>query len=298
MMTKSFGNPFDNVEPQKQVVQQLLCGASVTGLFLRMISFLKRGEPLIRQYGYWIFAVGAGIVLILLEDLDIEPVFSIAATVYGILLIYWAIKWIFGQIRATLKQKKQKTNIELLHLQSQVSPHFFFNTLNNLYGLMEKDSKKAQQLILKLSDMMRYSIYDGQKDAVPLEDEIAYIKSYIALHADRYHKRIDIQFNTQIQKEGMNIRPLLFIILVENAFKHGVESLRENAYVHIHLSAHEPEISFTIENNFENYESQKTQGIGLKNLQRRLELVYPKKHILSHAVANNTYKVRLTLQLI
>lgn len=262
-----------------------------------MILLIERSKHIIRHYRYWIFAVGMAIVLVMLEDLDIEPVFSIAAFLYWSLLFYWAARWIFGQIRATLKQKKEKTNIELLHLQSQVSPHFFFNTLNNLYGLVEKDAKKAKQLILNLSDMMRYSIYDGQKEVVTLEQEVTFIDNYIELHTARYHKKIEIQFSKHIQKEGMSLKPLLFIILVENAFKHGVENLRENAYVHIDITANENEISFVVENNFENNEPSETQGIGLKNLQRRLELVYPKKHTLSHTVVDNLYKAYLTLKL-
>lgn len=263
-----------------------------------MISFTESIRLVIRQYGYWIFAVGMGIVLVVLEDLDIEPFFSIAAFAYWSLLFYWGIRWIFDQIKTTLKQKKEKTNIELLHLQSQVNPHFFFNTLNNLYGLIEKDTKKAQQLILKLSDMMRYSIYDGQKYTVALEEEIEYIDNYIELHTARYYKKIEIKFNKQIQKEGIRVKPLLFIILIENAFKHGVENLRENAYVHIHLTANKNEISFAVENNFEYKEPGEIQGIGLKNLQRRLELIYPKNHSLSLSIANNTYKAQLILKLI
>jgi two-component system, LytTR family, sensor histidine kinase AlgZ len=262
-----------------------------------MISIIKRSKPLIRQYRYWIFALGMGIILIMLEDLDIEPVFSIVAFMYWSLLFFWGAQWIFGQTKTILKQQKEKTNIELLHLQSQVSPHFFFNTLNNLYGLVEKDAKKAQKLILKLSDMMRYSIYDGQKEAVTLEEELIFINNYIELHTARYHKKTQIQVSKHIQKEGMKVKPLLFIILVENAFKHGVENLRENAFVHIHLTANENEIIFAVENNFEDTESGEIQGIGLKNLQRRLELVYPKKHSLSHSVANNIYRAQLTLKL-
>jgi two-component system sensor histidine kinase AlgZ len=262
-----------------------------------MILILEKSRHVIRQYAYWIFALVMGIVLVMLEGLDIEPVFSIAAFLYWSLLFYWAARWIFGQIRATLKQKKEKTNIELLHLQSQVSPHFFFNTLNNLYGLVEKDKHKAQQLILKLSDMMRYSIYEGQKDVVHLEQEVEYIRNYIELNTARYHKRIDIQFNKHIQKEGMSLKPLLLIILVENAFKHGVETLRENAYVNIQLTAIENEISFAVENNFETNEPGQPRGIGLTNLQRRLELVYPKKHVLSLSMADNIYRAHLTLKL-
>ncbi len=263
-----------------------------------MNSSIQQGAPLFRRYGYWIFAVVGGIMLVVLDDLDIEPFFSITAFLYWSLLFYWAARWLFAQFRATLKQKKEKTNIELLHLQSQVSPHFFFNTLNNLYGLVEKDAKQAQQMILKLSDMMRYSIYDGQKEMVPLEHEIDYLSHYMALHTARYHKKIDVQFTRDIQKPGIRVKPLLFIILVENAFKHGVETLRQDAYVHISLAGQEHEIRFSIENNFDDQPLENMAGIGLDNLRRRLALVYPKKHTLSHTVANNVYAAHLTLTLI
>ncbi|MFZ2907465.1 MAG: histidine kinase [Cyclobacteriaceae bacterium] len=261
-----------------------------------MISFVKSSR-VIRRYGYWIFAVGMGIILVVLEDFAIEPASSILAFLYWSLLFFWGARWIFVQIRETLKQKKEKASIELLHLQSQVSPHFFFNTLNNLYGLVGKDSKRAQQLILNLSDMMRYSIYDGQKEMVTLAQEVEFIDNYIELHTARYHKKIEIQFNKDIEIEGLKVRPLLFIILVENAFKHGVETLRENAYVIIQLTANENEIIFAVENNFEHQQAGENQGIGLKNLQRRLDLVYPKTHTFSCSHYNNMYKAQLTLRL-
>lgn len=262
-----------------------------------MISIVERSKPLIRKYGYWLFAVGVGIILIFLEnEEDIEPLFSISAFLYWSLLFYWGARWLFGQIKSTLRQKKEKINIELLHLQSQVNPHFFFNTLNNLYGLIEKDSKKAKDLVLKLSDMMRYSIYDGQKEWVTLEEELKYIKNYIELHKARYHKETDIKLHCHIQQEGIKVMPLLFIILLENAFKHGVENLREHAYVHINLISSENEISFAVENNFDRNGHSDEQGIGLKNLKRRLELVYPKKHSLSYSETNDVYKTQLTLK--
>lgn len=262
-----------------------------------MISIVEKSKPLIHKYGYWIFAVVMGIVLIFWEDEeDIEPFFSIATFLYFALLFYWSARWLFSQIKSTLKQKKEKANVELLHLQSQVNPHFFFNTLNNLYGLIDKDSKKAKSMVLKLSDMMRYSIYDGQKERVMLEEELAYIKNYIELHQARYHKETDIKLQHHIQQDGIKVMPLLFIILLENAFKHGVENLRENAYVHINLIANDDEIHFAIENNFDINEHSKEQGIGLKNLKRRLELVYPKRHSLSFSETNDIYKAQLTLK--
>ncbi|MTI30995.1 sensor histidine kinase [Cytophagales bacterium RKSG123] len=262
-----------------------------------MISIVKKNSGLIRKYGFWVFAVGGGIILILLENEEgIEPFFSISAFLYWSLLIFWGIRWIFGQVKSTIKQKKEKTNIELMHLQSQVNPHFFFNTLNNLYGLVEKDSKKAQQLILKLSDMMRYSIYEGQKEWVTVEEEVDYLYNYIELHKARYHKKTEVKFIHHIQKEGSQVMPLLFIILLENAFKHGVERLRENAYIHVNLIAGEDEIHFAVENNFDSQELSEKEGIGLKNLKRRLELVYPNKHSLSYSATNDIYKAQLTLR--
>lgn len=262
-----------------------------------MVSIIEKSKTLIHKYRYWVFVIVMGVFLIFLDEADdIEPFFSITAFLYWSLLFYWGARWTFNQIKTTLKLKKEKANIELLHLQSQVNPHFFFNMLNNLYGLVDKDSKKAQKLILKLSDMMRYSIYEGQKDKVLLSKEVDYLQNYIALHKMRYHKKIDIVFNHQIEENEYQIMPLLFIILLENAFKHGVENLRENAYVHINMSATNKEICFDIENNFDATQDNKQEGIGLKNLKRRLELIYPNNHTLSFSKINDIYKAQLNIK--
>lgn len=263
-----------------------------------MISTLLR-KPWIRIYGYWLFAIGMGTLLILIEDVeDNEPMFSILAFVYWSLLIYWGAGWIFNQIKSILRQRKEKINLELMHLKSQVSPHFFFNTLNNLYGLISKDTEQAKQMLLTLSEMMRYSIYDGQKEWVPLEDELTYIKNYIDLHKARYHRASDIQLHHSITQPGITVMPLLFIILLENAFKHGMESLRENAFVHVRLTANANEIQFYIENNYDPTIRKEIngQGIGLKNLARRLELAYPKRHFLTYSANADIYSAQLTLQ--
>ncbi|MEL6942005.1 MAG: histidine kinase [Bacteroidota bacterium] len=205
------------------------------------------------------------------------------------------LRWVFRETRAILRLRKEKKQAELLHLKSQVNPHFFFNTLNNLYGLVEKDSQRAQQLILKLSDMMRYSIYEGQNDWVTLGEEIEYLQHYIELHQMRYHKTIDVQFDINVEDQSVKIMPLLFIILLENAFKHGVENLRKDAFVHIKLKATQREIDFEIKNNFEAEEQTKRKGIGLENLKRRLHLVYPDQHQLSTHVKGNLFSASLKL---
>ncbi len=209
---------------------------------------------------------------------------------------FFILSWLIWQLRSALRFKTEKKKTEVLHLQSQVNPHFFFNTLNNLYGLVEEDPKKAQALILKLSDMMRYSIYEGQKKWVSIVDEVAYLQNYIALHKMRYHKEITIQFTTALQNEEGTVMPLLFILLLENAFKHGVENMQQDAFVSIHLGNTKKEIHFSVENNYDPTQTSEQAGIGLKNLKRRLALVYPKKHALSFDVTDTTYKAILTLE--
>jgi len=234
-------------------------------------------------------------------SLDFNPVLGYTLIAYYTLLIGliigYFIHWILRNIKSIIRLKNEKAKTELMHLKSQVNPHFFFNMLNNLYGLVGKDAKKAQELILKLSDMMRYSIYDGEKDTVLLSEELTYLKNYIALHKMRYHKAIDVQFNMDIKDNDYEISPLLFIILLENAFKHGVENLREHAFIRIHLEAHNNIVNFEIENNFEVNEENQEAGIGLKNLKRRLELVYPKNHNLTISKTNNIYNAKLNITL-
>jgi len=215
---------------------------------------------------------------------------------YYFLLIILGFFWFIKQIISFFRLKNEKAKTELLHLKSQVNPHFFFNTLNNLYGLVGTDTKKAQELILKLSDMMRYSIYEGEKETVTLKAEVDYLKNYIELHKMRYHKPIDVKFEVEIE-DDYKVMPLLFIILVENAFKHGIENLSKDAYVHIDINAKNNRVFFEIENNFDTTLAKEDNGIGLKNLKRRLELVYPKKHALSFSITENVYKAKLTLQL-
>lgn len=212
---------------------------------------------------------------------------------YYFFLFGLGIFWLVRQLVFMSKLKNEKMKAELMLLKSQVSPHFFFNMLNNLYGLVAKDPQKAQELILKLSDMMRYSIYEGEKNTVGLREEIDFLKNYIELHRMRYHKEISVDFicAVDVNRKGA---PLLFIILLENTFKHGVENLRENAYIKMNLSTTENEICFTIENNYEKAENQ--SGIGLKNLKRRLELIYPNQHELTFSITENIYQAQLILK--
>lgn len=271
-----------------------------------MISALKKNKALlIKSILFLSITIPLGILFYELIYLGQNSVtffkgyptaISLLILAYYLFLIILGILRIISQFKSVLKLRKENNNSELNRLQSQVNPHFFFNMLNNLYGLVDKDPTKAQDLILQLSDLMRYSIYEGEKNQVVISEEINYLQNYIELHQMRYHKKIDIQFLIQIKDDQLKIRPLLFIILVENAFKHGVEKMRDGAYVHIHIKADEKMVYFEISNNFEEDQIVKKKGIGIKNLQRRLELAYPKKHELILKKHQNNYLAKLILK--
>ncbi len=272
-----------------------------SGVLARNLYLVKKGVPklsksFMKKLIFWSFAIGLGRILIMLDQYGEDDALVIIALFYFPLLFILIARWVFKQIKSIISLKNEKAKTELLHLKSQVNPHFFFNMLNNLYGLVGTDAKKAQDLILKLSDMMRYSIYEGEKDRVTLEEEAEYLENYIELHKMRYHKKIDVVFNLQIQEEGCKIMPLLYIILLENAFKHGVETLRENAYVHVNMIATDNEIQFDVENNFDPSQQDDQDGIGLKNLKRRLELVYPNSHDLSSSKVKDVYRSQLNIK--
>ncbi len=203
----------------------------------------------------------------------------------------------FLQKNQLLRMKEEALRAELALLKNQINPHFFFNTLNNLYGLAESKSDLAPQLILKLSDLMRFTIYEGKKERVFLRDEIAYLENYLAIQRIRIKmEKLELVFEKTIADDLVRVPPLMFIMLVENAIKHGVGSLTDGAFIHIHLRADADSVHFRVENNFEAGDSH-PPGIGLANLKRRLALLFPGKHQLETKVEDGVYRVTLDLEL-
>lgn len=205
--------------------------------------------------------------------------------------------WVFEQWRWLKTLQAEKGKAELALLKSQINPHFFFNTLNNLYGLTVEKSDQAPAVVLKLSDMMRYTIYKGKEDFVTISDEVKYLENYIELHKIRFQKKVEINFNYQIKEDG-KVAPLLYIILLENAFKHGVEKMTEDAYIHLDLKTDVSKINFTIENNFERQASENGPGIGLDNLRKRLDHMYPNKYELIIDEQASIYRASLNIKLL
>lgn len=210
-------------------------------------------------------------------------------------IAYLIFYWVYKYRRGIQQLKSDKLEAELMLLKNQINPHFFFNTLNNLYSLIKKDADAAQDYVLKLSDLMRFTIYDSGKESVMLKDEVSYLINFIDLQTARYHKEIDLNFEKTIKNSEASVAPLLFINLLENAFKHGVEKATDNAFVHVKLIEDDTKISFTVKNNYDAEDTSENEGIGLKNLKDRLNLLYPNSHKLCNSMEENIYTTTLKI---
>ncbi|GEQ86773.1 hypothetical protein ULMS_22810 [Patiriisocius marinistellae] len=192
--------------------------------------------------------------------------------------------------------KAELMESELKFLKMQINPHFLFNALNNIYALSVINSEKTQESISTLSEMLRYVIYDCEQPKVPLKKELNYIINYIELFKLKSSKNFNISFTKNVIDENVIVAPMLFIPYIENAFKHsGIEKGRDN-FISISLTQSEKKIEFIVENsNLSSQSPTDTQGgIGLPNVQKRLEILYPNKHILEISRLN-VFKVYLKL---
>ena len=202
------------------------------------------------------------------------------------------------ELRLKIEEEKRKgTEAELNWLKHQLNPHFLFNTLNNISSLTQIDPDKAQESIGQLSDLLRYALYDTDKDFVPLSGEIEFMDNYIHLMQLRCNERSEVTTEWDLPAGEIKIAPLLFISLIENAFKHGVNA-RMDSFVHISLRPEGNDLVFRCENSmFEKTgEDHIGSGIGVENLKRRLELIYPGSYSYEQTDADGVYAVRLVLK--
>ncbi|MCG8330185.1 MAG: histidine kinase [Chitinophagales bacterium] len=252
------------------------------------------------KYLYLFYIVSIPLLIYLINIYKSEAgwqmdVFAILLT---IIIFHILFTWFYNKWKTIQELKNEKAKAQLEQLKNQVNPHFFFNTLNRLYALIKSDPDQAQDYVLKLSDMMRFTIYKGKEDEVLLKDEIAYLENYIALQSSRYHKPVQIDFKKEISDPNLPIAPLLNIVLLENAFKHGVETTIENAFVSILLLEKDQQFEIKIQNKYEALEATDNPGIGLNNLQKRLQILYPDKHELElNKETLQTFEATLKLDL-
>jgi sensor histidine kinase YesM len=198
-----------------------------------------------------------------------------------------------------LLKEKENENLktELSFLRSQVSPHFMFNVLNNMVALARKQSDQLEPSLIKLSSLMRYMLYEADEDLVSLESEVEYLHSYIDLQLQRFGNKVAVKLDFSEIDSDYEIEPMLLIPFVENAFKHGVSGL-EDAIIEIELKAIKNELFFLVKNKYNSQLEEikdKTSGIGLVNVKRRLQLLYHSNHLLHIEDTNNSFTVSLHL---
>ena len=213
-----------------------------------------------------------------------------------------SFKLMFDQINLQKKMAelgKEKAEAELNFLKSQINPHFLFNSLNSVYFLIDKNNPDARQALHKFSDMLRYQLYEANGEKIPIEKEISYLQDYVHLQQLRKDENYKVQFNCSPEVKNFSIEPLLLIPFVENAFKHISHKTDGSNFVKLDLTRNNGYFEFAVENSREKgmYTTELHGGIGMNNVKRRLELLYPDSHKLDVNEDPNTFKINLKLKI-
>jgi sensor histidine kinase YesM len=213
-----------------------------------------------------------------------------------------AFKLIFDYIKMQQRLAevaKEKAETELNFLKSQINPHFLFNSLNSVYFLIDKNNPEAREALHKFSEMLRHQLYEINDDKIPVEKEISYLEDYVGLQKLRKDESYSVVFNHSPDVKGFSIEPLLLIPFVENAFKHISHYKDQTNFINLDISRSNGEFHFSVENSKEPVEknTEQQRGIGLNNVRRRLELLYPGKHHLDIRTYDRSFKVDLKIKI-
>lgn len=250
-----------------------------------------------------------GIALLINKMIGHTEFFHFSLTVLLLFLVSAFSGAIISLINHRIKSEIQQAHTSSAHskselqlLQSQLSPHFLFNTLNNLYGLSITDHEKVPDLLLKLSELLRYSVYETKEAFVSLAEEVKYLKNYIDFEKIRLGERLNMKENFPAPAElNVRIAPMLLIVFLENAFKHSGNTYDDKIYVKMDLEVQDQHLLFRVENSYtkpgpELAGLKKHSGFGLENLRKRLDLLYKGKHELKIEQSGKEFKVNLILK--
>jgi len=270
---------------------------------------------LLNKKWWWLYLlILAGIVvaskyLKLLVLGIIDPAFVVTDLNRGIIvgppIAFLAISFIYRLVVDRINQDKREKEIraerldsELKFLRSQISPHFLFNMMTNMVALARTKSDLLEPSLIKLSELLRYMLYQPGKEKLRMEDEITYLKSYIELQQLRFGDSVQVQLDIQDESPDCLIEPMLLVPFIENAFKHGI-GLTTHPFIHIELKAKNKQLHFSVVNNYNNqhFSKDNSSGIGLVNVKNRLALLYPGKHMLTIHDTGKQYQVTLNLTL-
>lgn len=206
-------------------------------------------------------------------------------------------KYWFKKQQEWMQAEKEKVTVELQLLKAQVHPHFLFNTLNNIYSFSLENSPKTPGLILKLSSLLSYMLYDCKAEEVLLEKEVETMKNYIDLEKERYGNKIEISWNIEGDIKDKYIVPLLLLPFLENAFKHGTSEQLEKPWLGVDMSVKKDVLRCKIANSKNEFVPSSKNGIGIQNVKKRLEFLYPGKHELKMNDEGNFFVVSLLVEL-
>ena len=253
-------------------------------------AFRKYGPPHRHHHPHSVWALGM-----------IAPMIGTCALVLGISTSIAVIQKWQNDKQKHQEMEQDKISSELSFLKAQINPHFFFNTLNNIYALTLVNVDTSRKAIHQLSRMMRYVLYDTENVATQLSQEVAFVKDYISLMQLRLTDAVKIDFKSPAALKDMAIAPMIFLPFIENAFKHGV-SATNPSYIDINIGQQGSLVDLNVINTItkeQNNNLEAGSGIGLNNTRRRLDLLYPGKHTLNikEDAAANTYSVHLTIDL-
>ncbi|MFH1118317.1 MAG: histidine kinase [Bacteroidota bacterium] len=274
------------------------------GYFAYPFLLNKRYNKLLIIFGL-LFIIGFSLVAVIWDDgligLNFENVASTITYSAIAIFIGGGLKSLIHFIEQKKKQEeleKQNIRSELALLRTQLNPHFLFNTLHNIDTLIFENQNKASKSLIKLSDIMRYMLKDAKDDFVDLDKELENLNNYIELEKLRLKNVNFLKFSVSGNTKELRIAPMILLPFIENAFKHSVDSDSENGII-ISIKVEDKIINFICENKIDKLDSDKdkTQGIGLETIKKRLEFIYPKKHRLNIVSNNVTFNVNLEIHI-
>ena len=269
-------------------ILEILAALFVTIVFDRLLT-----NYVVLPYAY----KGVIPTMPLLEPRRVLIVFLYTGFASGLMI---AIKLVRNQLASKEREKnliKEKLETELKFLRNQVNPHFLFNTLNNIYALTRKKSDKAPEVVMKLSELLSFMLYESGKESITIAEEIKILEDYIDLERIRYNERLSIKFFKDLDNTTQPIAPLLLLPLVENAFKHGVSETRFDSFVHIEMQLKNAQFRFLIENTVPGGKTGSNNScIGLNNTRRQLELMY-KEHQFNVRPQPTSFSVEMIINL-
>lgn len=263
---------------------------------LARLAIINIAEPLTNHDGY-----NESLGEILSDPTYLLKVYI--PSVYTPAFLFLIIKMLkdrFQQENRLAHLEKEKSVAELNFLKAQMNPHFLFNTLNNIYALASSQAEETPDMILRLSDILDYTIYECNETTVPISKEWQLIENYVDLQAVRHSKQLMISIDQDIDDQDVQVAPLILISLVENAFKHSLRRLQKQANIKVFLKIKQGVLTFSVFNtcttDLPKIGTQK-KGIGVSNIKRQLALLYPQRHQMQVDAQANSYQVTLIIQL-